>query len=95
MHKIGQSTGFLGRLLGPLLKVRLPLIGNVHKPLAKSFLVPLGLTAVASTTDAATHKRMFGYSTCPRMLASHLLDLAKPRSLITSNEEMNDITANS
>ena len=40
--KIGQSGGFLGRLLGPLLKTGLPLIGNVLKPLAKSVLIPLG-----------------------------------------------------
>ena len=33
-HKIGQSEEFLGRLLGPLLKTRLPLIGNALKPLA-------------------------------------------------------------
>ena len=32
-HKIGQSEEFLGRLLGPLLKTRLPLIGNALKPL--------------------------------------------------------------
>ena len=44
IHKIGPSEGFLGRLLGPLLKTRLPLIGYVLKPLAKSFLTPLGLT---------------------------------------------------
>ena len=31
-----QSRGFLDRLLGPLLKTRLPLIKNVIKPLAKS-----------------------------------------------------------
>ena len=37
MHKVGQSGGFLGRLLGPLLKSGLPLIGNVLKPLAKRF----------------------------------------------------------
>ena len=37
LHKIGQSGGFLGRLLGPLLKSGLSLIGNVLKPLAKSF----------------------------------------------------------
>ena len=34
LHKIGQSGGFLGRLLAPLLKTGLPLIGNVIKPLA-------------------------------------------------------------
>ena len=57
MHKVGQSGGFLGRLLGPLLKAGLPLIGNVLKPLAKSVLIPLGLTAPALTTDAAIHKK--------------------------------------
>ena len=30
------------------LKTGLPLIGNVLKPLAKSVLIPLGLTAAAS-----------------------------------------------
>ena len=38
-----QSGGFLGRLLGPLLKTGLPLMKSVIKPLAKSVLVPLGL----------------------------------------------------
>ena len=33
-HKIEQSGGFLGRLLGALLKTGLPLIGNVLKALA-------------------------------------------------------------
>ena len=42
LHKIGQSGGFLGRLLGPLLKTGLPLIGKVLKPLVKSVLTPLG-----------------------------------------------------
>ena len=45
LHKIGHSEGFLGRILGPLLKTGLPLIKNVLKPLAKSVLIPLGLTA--------------------------------------------------
>ena len=35
----------------------MPLIGNVLKPLAKSVLTPLGITA--SATDAAIHKKMF------------------------------------
>ena len=52
MHKIGQSGGFLGRLLQLLLKIELPSIGNVIKPLAKSILTPLQLTAVAGATDA-------------------------------------------
>ena len=40
-----QSGGFLGKLLGQLLKTGLPLMKNVIKPLAKSVLVPLGVTA--------------------------------------------------
>ena len=55
LNKTGQSGGFLGRLIGPLLKTGFPLIKNVFKPLAKSVLIPLGLTAAASLTDAAIH----------------------------------------
>ena len=55
-HKIGQSGGFLGTPLGPLPKTGLPLMKNLLKPLAKSVLIPLGLTA-ASATDAAVHKK--------------------------------------
>ena len=57
LHKIVRSERFLGRLLEPLLKAGFPLIRNVLKPLAKSFLIPLGLTALASATDAAIHKK--------------------------------------
>ena len=32
---------------------------NVLKPLAKSILIPLGITAEASAIDAAIHKNMF------------------------------------
>ena len=84
LHKIGQSGRFLGRLLGPLLKIGLPLIGNVLKPLAENVLTLLGLTAAASATDAAIHKKRFASGTRP-------LDLAKQTTLIISNEEINDI----
>ena len=52
-----QSGEFLGRLLGPLQKTKLPLIKNVIKPLAKSVLLPLGLTAATSAADAEIHKK--------------------------------------
>ena len=52
-----QWGGFLGRLLGPLLKTRLTLIKNIINPLAKSVLIPLGLTATASAVDAGVHKK--------------------------------------
>ena len=41
----------------------MPLIGNVLKPVAKSVLIPLGLTAAASATDAASQKKIFGSCT--------------------------------
>ena len=60
ISKMIQSGGFLGRLLGPLLKTGLPLIKNVIKPLAKGVLIPLGLIAAASAADAGTHKKILG-----------------------------------
>ena len=76
ISKIIQSRGFLGKLLGPLLKTGLPLIKNVIKPLAKSVLIPLGLTAAASAADAGVQKKILGFGTT---------------TLIISNEDMNDI----
>ena len=58
-----QSGGFLGRLLGPLLKTGLPLMKNVIKPLARSVLILLGLTAAASAEDARIHKKILGSGT--------------------------------
>ena len=76
INKIIQSGGFLGRLLGPLLKTELPLIKNVIKPLAKSVLIPLGLTAAASAADTEIHQKILGSGNT---------------TLTISNEEMNDI----
>ena len=55
--KIIQSGGFFGKSLGPLFKTGLPLIKNVNKPLAKSALIPLGVTASASAADAGIHNK--------------------------------------
>ena len=90
MYKIAQWGGFLGRLLRPLLKTGLPSIGNVHKPVFKSVLIQLGLTAAAPATDAATHQKMFG-SDYPCMLSLSSSDLAsRTTTFIISNGEMND-----
>ena len=51
----------------------------MRKPLAKSVLTSLGLTA-APSANAATHKKMFG-------TGIHLSDLIKQTTLIISNEE--------
>ena len=59
LSKMIQPEGFLSRLLGPLLKTGLPLIKSVIKPLAKSVLIPLGLTTAASAADAGIHKKKY------------------------------------
>ena len=79
LSKMIQSAGFLGRLLGSLLKTGLPLITNVIKPLAKSVLIPLGLTAAASAADAGIHKKILG--------SGH----NNITTLMISNNEINDI----
>ena len=77
-----QLGGFLGRLLRPLLKTGLPSMKNADTPLAKSVLIPLGLTAAALAADAGIHKKILGsgYSSAP-----------KRATLIISNDELNDI----
>ena len=57
LSKMIQLAGFLGRLLGSLLKTGLPIMKSVIQPLAKSVLIPLGLTAAASAADAGIHKK--------------------------------------
>ena len=59
INKIIQSGGFLGKLLGPLLQTGLPLIKNAIKLLAKSVLMPLGLTAAASAADIGIQKKKY------------------------------------
>ena len=76
LSKMIQSGGFLDRLLGPLLKIGLPLLKNVIIPLAKSVLIALVLTAVTSAADAEIHKKILGSGTT---------------TLIISNDEMKDI----
>ena len=49
---------------------------NVNKPLAKSVLIPLGLTAAASAADAGIRKKFLGSGTT---------------TLIISNDEIEDI----
>ena len=57
---------------------------NAPKPLTKSVLIPLRLTAAASAANAAIPKKIFGSVTRP-------LDLAKQTKLINCNEKINEI----
>ena len=72
ISKIIQSEEFLGRLLGPLLKTGLPLTKNVIKPLDKSVLIPLGLTAAAS--DAGMHKKILGTGTTTLIISNRKMN---------------------
>ena len=72
-----QSGGFLGKLLGPLLKTGFSLIKNVVTPLAKSVLILLGLTAAASAADLGIHKKILGSG--------------NNTTLIISNKDMDDL----
>ena len=72
-----ESGGFLGKLLGPLLKAGLPLMKSVITPLAKSVSIPLGLTAAASAADAGIHKKILGSG--------------NNTTLIISNKDMDDL----
>ena len=71
LSKMIQSGGFLGRLLSPLLKTRLTLISNVFKPLAKSVLIPLGLTAAAPAADAGIHTKILGSGNMTTLIISN------------------------
>ena len=76
LSKMTQSGGFLGRLVCRLLKTGLTLIKSVINPLAKSVLIPLGLTAAASAADAGIHKKILG---------------SENTTLIISNKDMEDL----
>ena len=58
------------------------MIKNVIKPLVKSVLIPLGLTAAASAADAGIHKKILesGRSSAP-----------KTTTITISNDKMKDI----
>ena len=71
-----QSGVFLGRLLDPLLKTGLQLIKDVIKPLAKSVLILLGLTAATLAADVEYIKK---------------IGSGNVTTLITSNNEIEDI----
>ena len=58
ISKIIQSGGFLDKIIGPLLKSRLPLLKSVIKPLGL-----LSFTAASSAIDAGVQKKIYGSGT--------------------------------
>ena len=90
LSKMTQLVGFLGSLLGLLLKRGLPLMKNVIKPLAKSVLIPSGVTAAAAT-DAGMYKRILVYDRPLSSALPHGHSWHNNTILIISNDEIKDI----
>ena len=74
LSKVIQSGEFLGKLLGPLLKTGLPLIKNVITPVAKSALIPLGLTTAASAADAGIHQKILGLGNTALIISNNEIE---------------------
>ena len=65
ISKIIQTGGFLGKLLGPLLKTGLPLLISVIKPLGL-----LGLTSASSAIDADVQKKIYDSATTTLLISN-------------------------
>ena len=95
LSKMIQAGGFLGKLLGLLLKTGLPLMKSVITPLAKSLLIPLGLTAAAAAAaDAGIRKKILGSQNTKLIISNKdIEDLIKiVKSLEDSGLFLNSVT---
>ena len=84
ISKIILSERFLGRLLGPLMKVGLLLMKNVLGQLAKSMLITIRLTRPLSALDTGVHNNILGSGTSGPSGSG-------TTTLIISNKEMEEI----
>ena len=89
ISKIIQSGGFLGKILGPLLKTGLPLLKSVIKLLGL-----LGLTAASSEIDAGVQKKTYGAGTTTLVISNEEMnDLMKiVQALEDSNILLKSVT---
>ena len=88
LSKMIQSGGFLGKLLGSLLKTELPLIKNVIISWAKSVLIPLGLTAAAAAVAAAAAAAA---AAADAEILKKTLGSGGHTTLIISNKDIEDL----
>ena len=88
ISKISQSGGFLGKILGPLLKAGLSLLKSVIKPLGL-----LGLTAASSAIDAGVQKKIYGSVTTTLVISNkEMNDIIKIiQALEDSNTLLKDV----
>ena len=91
ISQIIQSGGFLGKILGPLLKTGLPLLKLFIKPLGL-----LGLTAASSAIDAGVQKKISGSGTTTLVILSEEMnDIMKiVQDLEDSNILLKGVTKN-
>ena len=89
VSKIIHSGGFLGKVLGPLLKPGLPLLESVIKPLGL-----LGLTAASSAVDAGVQKKIYGSGTTTLVISNEEMnDIMKiTQALEDSNVLLKGVT---
>ena len=69
ISKVIQSGGFLGKLLGPLLKTGLPLLKSIIKSLGL-----LGLTVASSAIDAGVQKKIYGSGKTALVISNKEMD---------------------
>ena len=85
LSNIIHSGGFLGKLLGQLMKISLLLMKNVLKLLEKSVLIPLRLTAIASGADVSIHQEVLGSGTTTLIISKEtstdILEIVKVKTL--------------
>ena len=78
LAKLIQTGRALDRRIGSLWKTSLPLMKNIIKLLAKSVLISLGSTAVASAADVGIHKNILGSGTTTQIISDDkMVDIMK------------------
>ena len=88
ISKIIQSGGFLGKILGPLLKTGSPILKSVIKPLGL-----LGLTVVSSAINAGVHKKIYGSATTTLVTSNEEMNIMKTvQALEDSNILLKGVT---
>ena len=69
LAKLIQTGRALDRRISSLWKTSLPLMKNIIQLLAKSVLISLGSTAVASAADVGIHKNILGSGTTTQIIS--------------------------
>ena len=77
IKKIANHVGGFLNFLTPLISIDLPLMKNLLIPLANSVLVPLGLKAVVSATDASIQGKSNAWGTTYKICVEEMNSIMK------------------